>query len=35
MGIADLLLVLTVPGFPAIEEVSTCGDEGQETPLKD
>jgi hypothetical protein len=22
MGIADLLLVLTVPGFPAIEEVS-------------
>jgi hypothetical protein len=24
MGIAELLLVLTVPGFPAIEEVSTC-----------
>jgi hypothetical protein len=23
MGIADLLLVLTVLGFPAIEEVST------------
>jgi hypothetical protein len=27
MGIADLLLVLTVPGFPAIEEVSTLARE--------
>jgi hypothetical protein len=34
MGIADLLLVLTVPGVPAIEEVSTLA-MGQETPLKD
>jgi hypothetical protein len=29
MGIADLLLVFTVPGFPAVEEVSTLAMEAR------